>query len=1174
MVKSKVLTVKKNGAIRKNANGTPNIDLEDLVRYTTGRYVDPLVLNKFHNKQVAMMREVVAEADPIASVLTHHFSEASWAKMPKFYESDQLDSPEIMQDLRAMLKLFKFQEYGKDVFLKGQTHGWWIMYPFVDEETQVPLMEIYSEYECEAKYIHYDLQNNILWYQIVYIPRVGFSRQTNLRQVNRHFAKEQVMHGTRGTWRYGFGYSVLESSWDAITKLREESHTNAFKQKIMPIVRVPDEWEKEQINEFMTVLSKMDTMSGMVLKAAIDPGSGEYSDLPTVNYATPANQTPSKSGQGGGGSVSDLSSEWSRLTAATRRSVAYFVGGGALSASRAAAGVDSLDDVDEDIIDFNLYIDEFIIPFVRWFAELIGYTLPDSFTVKGWWEWTRDEALYNKVLQEQQQQEAAMAKIQGDQLSNADRKNLRRQNMKYSHSALKKISEAHPELQSKFETDDDFITIYHTDTAERIKQFEEEGYIPSDTFWTINRPNKFGEKTISLQIEKERAKEMFAEDPAEENGELVESEWLSHDQIYALEDLDFTSDPDIKKHNPNNKSESKGDSDKTPGEHSKFWGVYGSHKKQGESDQQAYENTKRELNNSMDKTELLSLMKDLARLPDTNPQDQLIQNKLNQKLKESTDPQKAAMDVVKEIVNEHNNQIVQANLDYCIRNNLNMPMAAVASSTVKGVGLFENKVLVEYHNPTSQGHSKYAYDLGSEEKAQQSWSDLMQATSKGGYIWDNFRGDKIGPAYGTGSPTPGGTYASLVPYEPYTRNPVGFIGAPDRATFEEQASELQKFKMESVGPSGSVLGSERYAQPEARGFQSMQPSVFYTEAEMRGGEPSTRDPNLTQAPSTSPMQQTQGLTPMTTIGEYKGLVSDNPSTQTSAKPAYAAGSFIYGPTGTPQAYEQRPKGMKTKTEATTGGMGIDDTMGGFPSIWNVSAKNIKPNIGFQIDNPKEIDPKFYLHPLLQQYGSAYAIRKNLHIGDKKVALLLEEEDKDCDRINMAALATAMNTQNPFVYRVGDGYRIEYICPDSLKQLEGVEVPFGVWHNLDNEESATLPDWQIIGTYKVDSITGEKDLSTIKYFDDWESRTSKILDKLKETAYYHDKQIKDWVDHYIENVKKGVHGDISTGIVTDVKYSKEKNKWIQTNIRLKSVSAVPMGNCTKPFCATKNLQTAS
>jgi hypothetical protein len=1009
MVKSKALTVKKNGAIRKNANGTPNIDLEDLVRYTTGRYVDPLVLNKFHNKQVAMMREVVAEADPIASVLTHHFSEASWAKMPKFYESDQLDSPEIMQDLRAMLKLFKFQEYGKDVFLKGQTHGWWIMYPFVDEETQIPLMEIYSEYECEAKYIHYDLQNNILWYQIVYVPRVGFSRQTNLRQVNRHFAKEQVMHGTRGTWRYGFGYSVLESSWDAITKLREESHTNAFKQKIMPIVRVPDEWEKEQIDEFMTVLSKMDTMSGMVLKAAIDPGSGEYSDLPTVNYATPANQTPSKSGQGSGGSVGDLSSEWSRLTAATRRSVAYFVGGGALSASRAAAGVDSLDDVDEDIIDFNLYNDEFCLPFVRWFAELIGYKLPDSFTIKGWWEWTRDEALYQKVQ------------------------------------------------------------------AEQIKQ----------------------RQIMSLSSKREF-------DIAAKSGNAMDQ--IQNDQL-----------------------------------------------------------------SNADRKNLLTTIKEMARLPDTNPQDQLIQNKLNQKLKESTDPQKAAMDVVKELVNEHNNQIVQANLDYCVRNNLNMPMAAVASFTVKGVGLFENKVLVEYHNPTSQGHSKYAYDLGSEEKAQQSWSDLMQATSKGGYIWDNFRGDKIGPAYGTGSPTPGGTYASLVPYEPYTRNPVGFIGAPDRATFEEQAAELQKFKMESVGPSGSVLGSERYAQPEARGFSSMQPSVFYTEAEMRGGEPSTRDPNLTQAPSTSPMQQTQGLTPMTTIGEYKGLVSDNPSTQTSAKPAYAAGSFIYGPTGTPQAYEQRPKGMKTKTEATTGGMGIDDTMGGFPSIWNVSAKNIKPNIGFQIDNPKEIDPKFYLHPLLQQYGSAYAIRKNLHIGDKKVALLLEEEDKDCDRINMAALATAMNTQNPFVYRVGDGYRIEYICPDSLKTLEGVEVPFGVWHNLDNEESATLPDWQIIGTYKVDSITGEKDLSTIKYFDDWESRTSKILDKLKETAYYQDKAIKDWVDHYIENVKKGVHGDISTGIVTDVKYSKEKNKWIQTNIRLKSVSAVPMGNCTKPFCATKNLQ---
>lgn len=977
---TKALTVKRNGTVKRNANPATGLDLTDQYQYSMGRYVDPLILYKIHNKANAEMREVVAEADPIASVLTHHFAESANTKMIKFYESDQLGSPEILQDFRSMLKLFKFQEHCKMVMLRGQTHGWYIVYPFVDENG-IPLCEIYSEYECKAEYINYDLQNNIQTYLVQFIPRVGFSRNTHLRQVRRMFQKDQVIHGTRGTWCYGFGHSILEAAWDAITKLREESHTNAFKQKIMPFVRVPDNWEDSQIEDFMKALSKIDQMSALVMKGHINENTGEYTDLPAITWATPANQTPAKQSQGSGGSVSDLSSEWSRLTGSTRRSVAYFVGGGAISASLSAAAVDSLDDVQADISDFNQYIDEFIVPFCKWFAEAIGYKLPETFTVKGWWEWTRDEAVYNQQLQTQQQ--------------------------------------------------------------------------------------------------------------------------LKQDAETQIEDA------------------------------------------------------QKEKRNSY----ILEYIKDQASKADLTPFDRELQARLNQRMNESTKhPDQILMSVITEITHEALNNSVQTELSNCIKQNMNMPMQVVASSTVKGVGLQGSKLLVEFHSGTKYKGAKYAYELG--DNAEQAWSDMLQSTSKGGYVWDNLRGTQIGPAWGTGNPTPGGTTASLVPYEKTGRLGPGYM-AGSRQEYEKQAAESKEFKEESLGADGKALGSKRYAYPEERGFESGQPSEFYTEEQMYGGQgPQTGTPSISSDNTTANPAQSE-----LSITDYQGI-GDNLSTNTPKKEAYTA-EFVWGSSKNPQGYAQRPKGMKTKTEAKTTGVGFDSTIdGNFPSFFNSSVMN-RRNIGIQIEKLEDLPPAVFIHPLLQEHNSISGMRKNLHIGYETAHKLLEQDDLNVTRCNLAAVSTAMHTANPFLYKVEGGYRAEYICPDSLRLLEGVEVPYGLWHNLDDESSAELPEWQIIGTYKVDQITGEKDLSTITYLDNWEEKANEVFTRLKETTYYQDPKVQWWVDNYIDNVKKGIHGDVSTGIVTDVKYDTKRNKWIQKNIRLKSVSAVPIGNCTRPFCMTKD-----
>lgn len=1008
MAKKSTGTARKNALVeRKNEGGVgPKLDWTDEWRMATGRYADPLIVQKMHNKQNAFMREVVAEADPIASVLTHAFAENAAAKMIKFYESDQLDSPEIMMDLRAMLKVFKFQEYMKEVMLRGQTHGWWLIYPFVDEENQIPMVEIYSEYECEALRIHYDLNNKIQWYDVHFIPRVGFNRQTALRAVNRRFAKEQVMHGTRGTWRYGFGYSVFEGSWDAITKLREESHTNAFKQKIMPFVRVPDSWSKEQIDNFMAALSKIDMMSAMVMKAPLNEMTGEYQELPAVTWATPANNTPTKSSQGSGGSVSDLSSEWSRLTGATRRSVAYFVGGGALSASRAAAGVDSLDDLDADINDFNQYIDEFIIPFVKWFAATIGYALPDSFTVKGWWEWTRDEALYAKVVSEQQKT-AAMNQIQQDQLQDKDRTNLIGDRQEIIQSikdmAIKKdLTDEDKLFQSR-------VNLYHN-----------------------NHPDQTIEESLM---------EVVAE--------------IAHERR-----LNYLTESINQQYNHQNKMD--------------------------------YNDCER----------MALMVKTLAA-----NRNNIIPNTIVPVNSISGNTEYAFLE--------------QPDLD-------NQPEA----------------LWVKFKNP----YGWYRYQERGEDMAAIADRIYQQG---GEAVWKDLRGLDNTPRDENGKLPKG------IPRAPAaSRDPAPLAGRP------HDAYGIPYQGMGSQGPKGALFTdmvaegkvdmeqqlAEVPAEPEAHGIE--QPSDYGILSEGPVAPPITIQAGGDLWDGVNTTAQTPS---MSTIQDM------TPKVEESGFGAKLKGLFM-------KAFGKTKIG-RVISAAKQIKQGMFDNQS---NIFNSDFGAIKQNIGIPIELDESYDKTLEYHPLLQQYNSVSGMRKNLHIGYEKAHELLDQEEKDCVRWNLAALATAMHTSNPFIYKMGDGYRIEYICPDSLRQLEGAEVPYGLWHNLDNESSTELPDWQIIGSYKVDQITGEKDLSTIKYIEGWEEKARVVIERLKEMGYLEDPSVRDWALNFIENVKKGIHGDVSTGIVTDVKYNKEKNKWVQTNIKLKSVSAVPIGNCTKPYCSTKNV----
>lgn len=181
--------------------------------------------------------------------------------------------------------------------------------------------------------------------------------------------------------------------------------------------------------------------------------------------------------------------------------------------------------------------------------------------------------------------------------------------------------------------------------------------------------------------------------------------------------------------------------------------------------------------------------------------------------------------------NEPNYELTASKMNFV------MPMSAVASSHVKGVGLRGKDVIVQFHPGKKEiGSGKtYKYIMSDEDTAQESYEDLMQSTSKGGYIWDKFRGTKMGPAWGTGKPTPGGTSSSMVPYELMGRSSVSKFGG--HKEFEQTAKDLKEFKEQA-------FGKKRAYYPEQVGEKRFDPkSEFYSEKYQHGfagGQPLTK----------------------------------------------------------------------------------------------------------------------------------------------------------------------------------------------------------------------------------------------------------------------------------------------------------------------------------------------
>lgn len=135
----------------------------------------------------------------------------------------------------------------------------------------------------------------------------------------------------------------------------------------------------------------------------------------------------------------------------------------------------------------------------------------------------------------------------------------------------------------------------------------------------------------------------------------------------------------------------------------------------------------------------------------------------------------------------------------------NQPLVPVMSTDVKGIGIFGDDVLVQFHN----NKGTYRYHMNNNLEAQQVFTQFVTTGSKGKWLWKNFRGHVAGTASGrmglsyggAGKTKPkimtyGGTNASLEPYDIGFRTPGQKMGGYH--AFERMAKELKILKTDPL----------------------------------------------------------------------------------------------------------------------------------------------------------------------------------------------------------------------------------------------------------------------------------------------------------------------------------------------------------------------------------------
>lgn|GEM_PF-3781014 len=389
--------------------GKSNLPFESL-KTNEDRYVDPLIRDNVNDITNPLHRERVAIEDPLACMFFWEFQFEGWADYPKFYESDQIEAPEIMQDIRALLMDLKFKKPAIVAAALKQIHGWQTTI-FNLQLDKINLKfeldyTIFSEMQC--MYDNTVRENKtILGWNVLLKPKLPLNRTPknfNLAQTfvpNIRDQPSNIIFDTRGdeksTW--GFGISRLEHTFDPLVKLRMESDADNFRKAIFPMSLYPPDWDEAAIDKFFEKISKISRTTAVAAPAAKDDEGKLYDSIPSFTFMSPAENVK----QTGSGQFGGLSSEWTRLLAGFKHTMGYVVGGGAISSSQAAAGVDLDDDVKNDIYEWNLTNQDYIKKFLEWLESKGIIELPESYTIKSHWQWKHDEIMAQQAAMQANQ---------------------------------------------------------------------------------------------------------------------------------------------------------------------------------------------------------------------------------------------------------------------------------------------------------------------------------------------------------------------------------------------------------------------------------------------------------------------------------------------------------------------------------------------------------------------------------------------------------------------------------------------------------------------------------------------------------------------------------------------------------------------------------------------------
>jgi len=380
------------------------------------RYRDPLVRRNINDVANPEHRILLSQNNPIAHRYTGMFlgkmlaKDLSFASGPK--PTDELH--EFNDELVAFFKNNELYDYIYRAAMNHLVHGWQVTIPEVEwldpsdpskGALSVDLHRCYSEYEVPVaqmrRYTRWEVAqmraqwnaqvrqlaaagkpvppppkiprvNDIKYFRVAFHPLLPLWRNKTGMQQELYgvFPASQVFHTYHMTWNYGLGVSELGEAWDPIIKLGEVSENNHFRQSLVMDAIFHPNWSLDDANDYIRRMVYAINNKQIVGRWPYQDDQGRLDpNVPSISFLNAVrDNTPTKQNEGGAQGLSDLTSPWAYLSAATGYTTRYWLGnpGGAL----AAASVDDLNDVVNDITRFGRIIKYLVEPLLEFLQQL------------------------------------------------------------------------------------------------------------------------------------------------------------------------------------------------------------------------------------------------------------------------------------------------------------------------------------------------------------------------------------------------------------------------------------------------------------------------------------------------------------------------------------------------------------------------------------------------------------------------------------------------------------------------------------------------------------------------------------------------------------------------------------------------------------------------------------